>query len=37
MTNIEDVKIEDGKYNDLIKEAYDMYLKSREYVYGDKQ
>ena len=36
MTKIEDVKIEDGKYNDIIKEAYDMYLQSRSSVYVDK-
>ena len=37
MTKIEDVKIEDGKYNDIIKEAYDMYLQSRSSVYVDKE
>ena len=37
MTEIEDVKIESGKYTDLIKEAYDMYLESRKNVYVDKQ
>ena len=36
MTKIEDVKIEDGKYNDIIKEAYDMYLQSRSTVYVDR-
>ena len=36
MTKIEDVKIEGGKYNDIIKEAYDMYLQSRSSVYVDK-
>ncbi len=36
MTKIEDVKIEDGKYNDIIKEAYDMYLQSRSKVYVDR-
>ena len=30
MTEIEDVKIESGKYTDIIKEAYDMYLESRK-------
>lgn len=34
MTKIEDVVIEEGKYNDVVKEAYDMYLQSRDYVYG---
>lgn len=37
MTKIEDVKIEDGKYNEIIKEAYDMYLDSRSSVYVDRQ
>ena len=36
MTKIEDVKIEDGKYNEIIKEAYDMYLQSRSTVYVDR-
>ncbi|MBC6696399.1 phosphoribosylformylglycinamidine synthase [Terrisporobacter mayombei] len=37
MTKIEDVKIEDGKYNEIIKEAYDMYLDSRSSVYVERQ
>lgn len=37
MTKIEDVKIEDGKYNGIIKEAYEMYLQSRSKVYVDRQ
>lgn len=37
MTKIEYVKIEDGKYNEIIKEAYDMYLDSRSSVYVDRQ
>ena len=37
MTEIEDIKIESGKYTDIIKEAYDMYLESRKNVYVDKQ
>ena len=37
MTEIEDVKIESGKYTDIIKEAYDMYLESRKNVYVDRQ
>ncbi|CEI74142.1 phosphoribosylformylglycinamidine synthase [Romboutsia hominis] len=37
MTEIEDVKIEDGKYTDIVKEAYDMYLNSRNKVYVDRQ
>ena len=35
--NEEDVKIESGKYTDIIKEAYDMYLESRKNVYVDRQ
>ena len=37
MTQIEDVKIEDGKYTDIVKDAYNMYLNSRNKVYVDKQ
>ena len=37
MTQIENVDIEDGKYNEIIKEAYNMYLDSRKNVYVDKQ
>ena len=37
MTEIENVKIESGKYTDVIKEAYDMYLASRINVYVDRQ
>ena len=33
MTKIEDVKIDNGKYNEIIKEAYEMYLESRKTVY----
>ena len=36
MTKIEDVKIDDGKYNEIIKEAYDTYLQSRKEVYVDR-
>jgi Phosphoribosylformylglycinamidine (FGAM) synthase, synthetase domain len=36
MTKIENVNIEEGKYNNIIKEAYDMYLQSRKTVYVDK-
>ncbi|MCY6371782.1 phosphoribosylformylglycinamidine synthase [Clostridium ganghwense] len=34
-TKIEKVEFEDGKYVEPIKEAYNEYLKSREFVYGD--
>ena len=37
MTQIENVDIEDGKYNEIIKEAYNMYLDSRKNVYVDRQ
>ena len=37
MTQIEDVKIESGKYTDIIRETYEMYLNSRKNVYGDRQ
>ena len=36
MTKIEEVNIEDGKYNEIIKEAYNMYLDSRASVYTDR-
>ncbi len=36
MTEIENVKIEDGKFNDIVKEAYQMYLNSRDNVYVSK-
>lgn len=36
MTQIEDIKIESGKYTDIVKDAYDMYLESRKNVYLDK-
>lgn len=36
-TVLEDVHIEDGKYTAPIKKSYDEYLKSREYVYADRQ
>lgn len=37
MTQIEDVKIEEGKYTDIVKDAYNMYLDSRNKVYVDRQ
>ncbi len=36
MTEIEDIKFEEGFYKPLIEEAFKEYLNSREYVYGDK-
>ncbi|MCB2297244.1 phosphoribosylformylglycinamidine synthase [Clostridium tagluense] len=35
-TVIEDVYIEEGKYSEPIKKAYEEYLDTREFVYGDK-
>ncbi|QXM05273.1 phosphoribosylformylglycinamidine synthase [Crassaminicella indica] len=37
LTKIEDVQIEEGSFSSVIKKAYDEYLKSRAYVYEDKQ
>ena len=37
MTKIEEVKIDEGKYTDVVKEAYDMYLDSRKKVHEDKE
>jgi phosphoribosylformylglycinamidine synthase len=37
MTKIEDVQIEEGKYTEPILKAYEEYLKTREYVYGDSK
>lgn len=36
MTEIKNVKIESGKYTDVIKDTYNMYLKSRKNVYVDR-
>lgn len=36
MTEIENVKIEDGKFNDIVKEAYQMYLNLRDNVYVNR-
>jgi phosphoribosylformylglycinamidine synthase len=37
LTNIESVEIEDGVFSAPIKKAYESYLESRKYVYGDRQ
>ncbi|MFR9069291.1 MAG: phosphoribosylformylglycinamidine synthase, partial [Paraclostridium sp.] len=34
MTKIEDIVIEESKYTNVVKEAYDLYLQSRKNVYG---
>jgi phosphoribosylformylglycinamidine synthase len=36
-TIINDVEIEEGKYKDLFNEAYEGYLESRKYVYGERK
>ena len=36
-TILEDVEIENNKYTMPIKTSYDSYIKSREYVYGEKE
>lgn len=36
LTSIEDVKFEDGRTSDKIKETYEQYLKDRERVYKEK-
>ncbi len=36
LTNIENVEIGAGRYNALIKDAYEQYLNIREYVYADR-
>ncbi|WZL73926.1 phosphoribosylformylglycinamidine synthase [Clostridiaceae bacterium 35-E11] len=37
LTEIEEVAIEKGAFSEVIEKAYDAYLSSREYVYGDKK
>ncbi len=37
MTQIEDVKIEDGKYNQIIKDTYAKYVEARNTIYIDRQ
>ncbi|MGN1033621.1 MAG: phosphoribosylformylglycinamidine synthase, partial [Intestinibacter sp.] len=37
MTQIEDVNIEDGKYNEIIKETYSKYVEARNTIYIDRQ
>ncbi|GAA0223523.1 phosphoribosylformylglycinamidine synthase [Metaclostridioides mangenotii] len=36
MTEIKNVEIESGKYTDVIKDTYNMYLESRKNVYVDR-
>jgi len=36
LTKIENVEFEDGKISEKIKETYEEYKKSREFVYGDR-
>lgn len=35
MTQINDVKFEDGKYKEIFEKDYDEYLSSRKFVYGE--
>ena len=37
LTNIKSAEIEDGYFTEPIKEVYKDYLKSRDFVYGDKE
>jgi phosphoribosylformylglycinamidine synthase len=37
LTNINSVEIEEGVFSAPIKKAYESYLESRKYVYGDRQ
>ncbi|SFC89501.1 phosphoribosylformylglycinamidine synthase [Clostridium uliginosum] len=36
-TILEDIEIEENKYTAPIKKSYESYIKSREYVYGEKE
>ncbi len=36
LTRINDVRFEAGKYSKVIEDAYNGYINSREYVYGDR-
>ncbi|OPJ55984.1 phosphoribosylformylglycinamidine synthase [Alkalithermobacter paradoxus] len=36
LTKLENIKINEGKYSSVIKDAYENYIKSREYVYQGK-
>lgn len=37
LTNLEDVRIDDGKYREEIKKSYDAYMELRDRVYTDKK
>ncbi|MDR1773710.1 MAG: phosphoribosylformylglycinamidine synthase, partial [Clostridioides sp.] len=37
MTKIENVKVNEGRYTDIIKEAYNLYIAGRKYVYADRK
>lgn len=37
MTQIKDVEIEDGKFNEIIKETYSKYVRARNTIYIDRQ
>ncbi|MBM7616007.1 phosphoribosylformylglycinamidine synthase [Alkaliphilus hydrothermalis] len=36
MTELTDVEIEEGKYNEAVKSAYQQYLEDRAFVHGEK-
>ena len=35
LTSIKEIEIDDSKYNTPVKKAYEAYIKSRDYVYGE--
>ncbi|WP_297632768.1 phosphoribosylformylglycinamidine synthase [uncultured Clostridium sp.] len=35
LTTVKEVQIEEGKYNVPVKKAYEAYIKSRDFVYGE--
>ena len=37
MTQIKNVEIEDGKFNEIIKETYSKYIQARNTLYIEKQ
>ncbi len=37
LTQIEDISFENGEYTKSIQKAYDEYLRSRNYVYGERE
>lgn len=37
LTKLENIEIEDGKYSGIIKKAFDSYVQSRQFVYGNDE